>query len=370
MKAKLIRVFAPFTRVDDEARTVEGYCFVNELVEGDPYRLTRTAMEAATADYMTWGAVREMHTSAAAGTASDGSGELGVFWDDKGAMLRAKIVDDAAWEKVKAGVYKGFSVGVRPKVVRGKDVESCTWVENSLVDRPADPDAKFTLVRADGATEEIPDEAPALVRGMFAEHVEKYEAGRLRDAAISWLWDCLSEIQWAANDEEIEIDVAAQVREVCSELGEYLVKVMASDPEAIEQAIEKSEQSEITRAEEPERAAEPEIARADSPDAELLTRVQAAETEVQRLSGELKASQTKALELETELNKRKAHKFSIDRTFTANQDRAEGDPEAEALRAEYEELSRAAGGTDSERYDRAVRMQIVRAQLKNLGLSV
>lgn len=146
---KPIYLFAPITRVDEDQRIVEGHAFVNEVVEGEGgVRLKRTSMEEATPDYMQWGAVRAMHQPIAAGTAQ------AVEWDDKGAMVRAKIVDDAEWEKVKQGVYKGFSVGVQALVMRGKDVEKCRWIETSLVDRPKDPDARFMVVRAEDATEE------------------------------------------------------------------------------------------------------------------------------------------------------------------------------------------------------------------------
>jgi hypothetical protein len=137
-----MHLFAEIKRTDDENRIVEGYCFVNEEV-GDGYKLTRSAMEEASEGYMQFPAIREMHGKNAAGLAE------AITWDDKGCMIRTKIVDDAAWEKVKAGVYRGFSVGVNPKVVRGKEVLAVDWVENSLVDRPKDPDAQFNIMRAD-----------------------------------------------------------------------------------------------------------------------------------------------------------------------------------------------------------------------------
>ena len=143
-RARPTRLFVPLTRKDPATREVEGYCYVNAKV-GDGWNLKRSAMEKASEDYMKFGAIREMHGSSAAGTA------LGVTWDDNGCLLRAKIVDDAAWKKVEEGVYKGFSVGVLPQVVRGADVDVCQWVENSLVDRPFDADATFTSIsRAQG----------------------------------------------------------------------------------------------------------------------------------------------------------------------------------------------------------------------------
>jgi len=132
-------LFAPIRRVDESERTVEGYAFVREVVEGEGgLRLTRAAMERATPDYMQWGALREMHQPQAAGTTTE------IQWDEQGAYIRTRIVDDAAWKKVVERVYKGFSVGVQGLVLRGNQVTACRWIEISLVDRPKDPGAVIT----------------------------------------------------------------------------------------------------------------------------------------------------------------------------------------------------------------------------------
>lgn len=147
-RVKPINIFAEIDyskieRRDDGVMIVPGYAFVNEVVRGEgEIRLKRAAMEAATPEYMKFGAVREMHQPIAAGTA------ILARWDDTGAYLEAEIVDAAAKEKVERKVYKGFSVSVRPTLMRGKEVEACEWIETSLVDRPKDPDALF-LHRAD-----------------------------------------------------------------------------------------------------------------------------------------------------------------------------------------------------------------------------
>lgn len=165
------QVFFPLQRVmrgetaeGTAFRVVEGHAFVNEWV-GDGVNLKRSAMMAASDDYMTWGAVREMHQPSAVGTAigtvavrNDQDEEetlaLGVTWDDKGAFLRVKVVDSAAIIKLDEGVYRGFSVGVKATIMRGNNIEACSWIENSLVDRPADSGAGFTAIRVDTAQEE------------------------------------------------------------------------------------------------------------------------------------------------------------------------------------------------------------------------
>ena len=171
MKRPILRAFVAISRIDEENRIVEGYAAVNEAVPGDKYKLTRAALEKATPDYETWGAVRAMHQPIAAGTCSDpDKPDLGVTWDEKGAFIRAYIADDDAWNKVLTKVYKGFSVGVRcDKIERGNEVTACTWVETSLVDRPADPDAKIMAFRCDIDEESETDERIESLKRLFEE---------------------------------------------------------------------------------------------------------------------------------------------------------------------------------------------------------
>ena len=113
-----------------------------------------------------------------------------MVWDKKGALLTAKIVDDGAWKKCVERVYKGFSVGVRAVEMRGLNVEKARWVETSLVDRPADPDAKISLVRADltddGGKQDVDiiedggdgDESPKALRRRIKELEKQIAAGQ------------------------------------------------------------------------------------------------------------------------------------------------------------------------------------------------
>ena len=148
-RMKPISLFVPFEPIErrskDEPLIVEGYCFVNETVEGEGgVCIERAAMEEATPEYMRHGAVREMHQPIAAGTA------LSADWDDKGCRLRAKIVDPIARLKCEEGVYKGFSISIAPRMRVGNRIKQVKWGENSLVDVPKDPDALFSLYRAEG----------------------------------------------------------------------------------------------------------------------------------------------------------------------------------------------------------------------------
>lgn len=169
-QVKSLALFVPLTRIREEERIVEGIAFANEVVEGEGgLKLSRASMQSATPDYLKWGAVREMHQPSAVGRA------LSVEWLESGAaVLRVQVVDDLAWRKVRQGVYRGFSVGVLPRLIRNGSVEQCTWVETSLVDRPKDPDAVFLAFRAE--TLEGSLEEAARAADPQAEWIKQLEA--------------------------------------------------------------------------------------------------------------------------------------------------------------------------------------------------
>ena len=62
---------------------------------------------AAVAEWQQWSNIREMHKASAVGVAQ----ELVLDDTTKSLWVGVKVVDDAAWQKVKDGVYKGFSIG-------------------------------------------------------------------------------------------------------------------------------------------------------------------------------------------------------------------------------------------------------------------
>jgi hypothetical protein len=94
------------------------------------------------------GNVREQHSSIAAGVATDYEAK------SDGHYITALVVDPVSVKKVETGVLKGFSIGIRnPRVIRdekaaGGRIAGGTIVEISLVDRPANPNAKLMLAKA------------------------------------------------------------------------------------------------------------------------------------------------------------------------------------------------------------------------------
>ena len=94
------------------------------------------------------GNIREQHSSIAAGVAKE--------YEEKadGHYISALVVDPVSVKKVESGVLKGFSIGIKsPRVVRdqkaanGRIIDG-QIVEVSLVDRPANPNAKLMLAKS------------------------------------------------------------------------------------------------------------------------------------------------------------------------------------------------------------------------------
>jgi hypothetical protein len=152
------------TKIDQEQRLVEGFAS-SERIDSQDDIVDSEAMKAALPAYMEYANLREMHhgpedqiETTAAGTVIKAEvieGEIevdGVTYKNPLHII-AKVVDDAAWEKVKEGVYKGFSIGGKiVKAIRetidGKSIRRIVKLllyEISLVDRPANEDARILL---------------------------------------------------------------------------------------------------------------------------------------------------------------------------------------------------------------------------------
>lgn len=134
--------------------------------------------------FTTGGNVREQHSNIAAGVATEYEAK------EDGHYITALVVDPTSVKKVETGVLKGFSIGIRgPRVVRdnkaaGGRIVDGQIVEISLVDRPANSNAKLMLAKASAtgeleAVRQVTIPSPAVL----AEQVNKFnenhdDAGR------------------------------------------------------------------------------------------------------------------------------------------------------------------------------------------------
>lgn len=154
--------WAPITKAeeqDDGTYMVYGPAASSHL-DRDHQRLNEAWLDTAMPAWFAEGAnVREQHDSKRA----VGVGVGLVKGDgDSGHMLASRIVDPVACLKVKHGVLKGYSVGIKnPRVKLGKadapggEVVGGDIIEVSIVDRPCNPTTLFELAKADGASGEL-----------------------------------------------------------------------------------------------------------------------------------------------------------------------------------------------------------------------
>jgi hypothetical protein len=161
-----MEIFVPLFKVDTTRREVHGVIAseakdsageVFDYVSSKPFFVawSEAALQRTTAagQQASLGNVREQHNSKiVAGKLQD------VQYDDTGHRISviAKIVDGDCWRKVEEGALTGFSIA-GSYVKRWPDGGAMRYTakpsEVSIVDNPCNPEATFTLVKANGAFE-------------------------------------------------------------------------------------------------------------------------------------------------------------------------------------------------------------------------
>jgi phage head maturation protease len=193
-----MRFYWPIAKLDHERRMVWGYAST-EAEDDRGEIIRRDALESALADYMRFANIREMHQPSAVGIAEEAA------IDDRGLYLGARIVDGEAWEKVVAGVYKGFSIGghvtARDPADR-KIIIGLSLTEISVVDRPANPEAVFDCWKRAAAADDTSLVHPIVGRTKSAEpgiDVEYADSGYQQDGKQRYPIDTETHIRaaWA-----------------------------------------------------------------------------------------------------------------------------------------------------------------------------
>jgi len=172
-----VNIYLPFTKADNDQKIVEGFA-TTESVDSQGEIVEIDAVKKALPDYMKFANIREMHQWSAVGKA------LAAKIDDKkkGLYIRGKIIDKEAWEKVKEKVYNGFSIGGKVIKKIGNKIQELILNEISLVDRPANPEAVFNLVKFEGG-EIVEKQLPIAPYGVTSE--EAYPGIKLADQLIA-----------------------------------------------------------------------------------------------------------------------------------------------------------------------------------------
>ena len=178
-------MFLPITKVDEEKHEIWGWGAIeqpdaaNEIMDyasSKPHFMDWSNAAQKRSGGRSMGNLRSMHQTKVAGKLID------FRPDDKtmGFFVGAKIVDEGEWQKVKEGVYTGFSIG-GSYVKRWPDGGMSGLVrytakpsELSIVDAPCIPGATFSLVKADGASQ-VPFRPGAAGAGLVWEPDEDLE---------------------------------------------------------------------------------------------------------------------------------------------------------------------------------------------------
>ncbi len=171
--------FLPLSKRDEDERMVEGFCSSSRIDTQDDI-VDPEAIDGALPDFRQWSNLREMHENIASGTVQEierVTGDVTLLdgsvlkYDKEGRSVTlpdgtvvvdpmhivARVEDDGSWAKVKKGVLKGFSIGgktldwVMEHIAgTGKMIRRITKLlltEVSLVDRPANPDARILVFK-------------------------------------------------------------------------------------------------------------------------------------------------------------------------------------------------------------------------------
>jgi len=143
-----------YFRIEKADRQADGTLMVYGKATDDSIDIDQQICDAAWLDrampewFKSGGNIREQHSSIAAGVAKE--------YEQKadGHYITTLVVEPVSVKKVETGVLKGFSIGIKsPRVVRdtkaanGRIIDGII-VEVSLVDRPANPNAKLMLAKS------------------------------------------------------------------------------------------------------------------------------------------------------------------------------------------------------------------------------
>lgn len=153
MANKDIAVYSAILKMDEqEDGTLMVYGKATDpTIDSDEQICDPTWLKTAMPEWFRWGNVREQHGSTAAGVATEYKA------DGDSHMIGVHVVDAGSVAKVKAGVLKGFSIGIRGarvakdnKAAGGRIIDG-QIVEVSLVDRPANPSCTLVVAKTIGS---------------------------------------------------------------------------------------------------------------------------------------------------------------------------------------------------------------------------
>lgn len=254
-------LFVNITRVDEEERMVYGYA-TTEALDSHGTIIDLGSVEKCLPDYLKWRNVREMHQPSAVGTADE------VTLDDKGLYLGAHIVDDQAWRKVTAGVYKGFSIGGSKDYQIGNRIYLKKINEITLGDRPSNEECTFDTFRLYQQEEDMnkSDTTRVTVAGDITRGI--YSIGNLGGIIQSLAWlaqDAATEAMFEGDGSPVPGELAVAIKGLCEimkkmtteELDELTAGLLPAEVTTLE-VVMTAKEADTTRTEEAETGKEAE----------------------------------------------------------------------------------------------------------------
>lgn len=215
-------LFLEFKKFDEEQRIVCGYCSTDSL-DSHGEVITKEAMGDAITTYMEYANIREMHQPSAVGVAKS------LSITPEGTYLEAHIVDPVAWDKVKSGVYKGFSIGGTVLKKNKNVINKILLKEISLVDRPANPDCKIQLWKLDDKQNQAVEKSSLSLVGCMADSLR----------SLGYLREYMDEMGYESN--ESYKSMLSAINCLCDSLEQATADAISQ--ERIENAEEESGES-------------------------------------------------------------------------------------------------------------------------------
>lgn len=207
--------------MDDDQQMVYGYASTPSL-DSQGEIITLDAIKSALPDYMKFPTIREMHQSKAVGTTKHA--EL----KGDGLFIGAKIVDKNAWQMVKEGVFRGFSIGGRIKQKVLNTITDMQLMEISLVDVPANSDAVITLFK-NNDDQSSEDRHLSLLKNLVltVSSSEQVEKMRLLARRVTIMAEAIEKAKKEVVKEEVKLEVIENKPEVEKETEKKVEEVKA-----------------------------------------------------------------------------------------------------------------------------------------------
>lgn len=241
--------YIPIAKVDEEERMVYGYASTPQL-DSDGEIVSLEGLKKALPEYLQFPTLREMHQPKVAGTVKNTE-----IREGEGLYIGAKVVADEAWNMVKEGVYRGFSIG--GDIVNKIDnvINELNLVEISLVDVPANRGAKIEVWKSgklskDVAVADDPEMLNELVKSLDRISFDDPIAELLRKVVKINMAEKL-EKQEVAETPEVEVETPeVEDVEVAPESSEEEAPEAETEEEVTEEAEESTEETEDEESEE------------------------------------------------------------------------------------------------------------------------